>query len=355
MLGVRSRHLERHRLNQLQIGSDFLADLNRARSNGYFAQQAGLAFSPVFNPAVPGSVPLTVLPNFGAALLTNSTVVSNLQTNQVAGLADFYMTSRVAGSLATFMQNTAIYASQALANGGFSDYNALQPSCVASSGTVSSARSSTRSRTRTPIRPQAQNGFEAFMDNFRPQLNTGPSVFHQTHVVNANAIYELPFGHNQRWLNSSGLVDALVGGWPPATILAWQSGSPRACTPAVVNRAGRSNCGDPIGCDTALSTLSADEIKGVLGTTKTRRKNLLDRNLPRSSIEAGGAEGTDEKSNSANFNGQVFFNPAAGDVGNLSVLTFDETAQLPGGPRALEANPPDRWVWLRTRGRGHRA
>ena len=139
--------------NQVQISSDFLADFNRARSNGYLAQQAGLAFSPVFNPAVPGSVPLTVLPNFGANLLTNSTVVSNLQTNQVAGLADFYMTSRVPGALATFMQNPGIYASQALFNGGFSDYNALQLELRRQFRTVSSARSITRSRTRTPIRP----------------------------------------------------------------------------------------------------------------------------------------------------------------------------------------------------------
>ena len=51
--------------NQMQISPEFLADFNRARSNGFLAQQAGLAFSPVFNPDVPGSQPLTVLPNFG--------------------------------------------------------------------------------------------------------------------------------------------------------------------------------------------------------------------------------------------------------------------------------------------------
>ena len=40
-----------------------------------------------------------------------------------------------------------------------------------------------------------QNRFEAFMDNARPQLNTGRSIFHVTHVMNANAIFELPFGN----------------------------------------------------------------------------------------------------------------------------------------------------------------
>ncbi len=53
--------------NQVKISPEFLADFNRARSNGFLAQQAGLSFSPAFNPAVPGSEPLTVLPNFGSA------------------------------------------------------------------------------------------------------------------------------------------------------------------------------------------------------------------------------------------------------------------------------------------------
>src|SRR6185295_14982979 len=92
---------------------------------GYLAQQAGLPFSPVFNPAVSGSQPLTVLPSYGA-LLTNSTALNHMQTNAVAGLADFFIQSRSPGALATFMQNPAIYASQAIVNGAFSDYNALQ-------------------------------------------------------------------------------------------------------------------------------------------------------------------------------------------------------------------------------------
>jgi TonB dependent receptor-like, beta-barrel len=172
--------------NQVKISQDFLADFNRARSNGYLAQQAGLAFSPVFNPVVPGSVPLTVLPNFGSTLLTNSTVISNLQTNQVAALADFYMTSRVPGALATFMQNPDIYASQGLSNGAFSDYNSLQMELRHQyrSGFLGQVNY-TLSKTRTDSAGTAQNRFEAFMDNFRPELNTGRSVFNVTQVISA--------------------------------------------------------------------------------------------------------------------------------------------------------------------------
>ena len=70
--------------NQIKISPDFLADFNRARSNGYLAQQAGLPFSPVFNAAVPGSQQLTVLPNFG--LLTNAAAVS-CDSNERGGRA----------------------------------------------------------------------------------------------------------------------------------------------------------------------------------------------------------------------------------------------------------------------------
>jgi hypothetical protein len=54
-------------------------------------------------------------------------------------------------------------------------------------------------------------------------------------------------------------VDAFAGGSP----IIIYSGR------ATFNRAGRSNCStDPIGCNTAFSTLSLDEIKGMLGVFK---------------------------------------------------------------------------------------
>jgi hypothetical protein len=318
--------------NQVKISQDFLADFNRARSNGYLAQQAGLAYSPVFNPAVSGSVPLTVLPTFGTALLTNSTVISNLQTNQVAGLADFYMTSRVPGALATFMQNPAIYASQGLSNGAFSDYDSLQLELRHQyrSGFLGQLNY-TLSKTRTDSAGTAQNRFEAFMDNFRPELNTGRSVFNVTHVINANAIYELPFGRDKRWLHSNGVVDALAGGWQVASIVGWQSGSPLIIYSgrATFNRAGRSNCStDPIGCNTAFSTLSVDEIKGMLGVFKQPDGKVYWIDPKVVDTTTGRAVGADNLANSAGFTGQVFFNPAAGDVGNLPILAFDGPSQF---------------------------
>jgi hypothetical protein len=316
--------------NQVQLSPEFLADFNRGRSNGYLAQQAGLQWSPAFNPNVPGSVPLTVLPSFGANLLTNNTVVTNLQTNQVGALADFYVQS-VAGARATFMQNPGIYAAQGIANGGFSDFNSLQLELRRQfrNGFFGQV-GYTYSDTRTDSAGTAQNRFEAFMDNLRPELNTGRSVFHVTQVVAANTIYELPFGREKRWLNGGGLVDVLAGGWQVASIVSWQSGSPISITSqrGTFNRAGRSNCADPIGCNTAFTTLSESEIRNLLGIYKQPDGKIFWIDPRVVDPVSGRAVGADNIGNTPGFDGQVFFNPAAGEVGNLPILAFDGPAQF---------------------------
>ena len=314
--------------NQIKIAPEFLADFSRARSNGYLSQQAGLGFVPTFNAAVAGSQPLTVLPTFG--LLTNATALNHLQTNQVAGLADFYVQSRVAGALGTFMPNTGIYASQAILNGGFSDYNALQIEVRRrfKDGLFGQVNY-TLSDTKTDSAGTAQNRLEAFMDANRPELNTGRAQFHVTHVISANAIYELPFGEGRRWMDSGGFLNQVFGGWQVASIVSWQSGSPISFFSGrgTFNRPGRSSCGDPIGCNTAFSTLTADQIKDLLGVYKVENRiywidpKVID-------TATGRAVGADNLANSAGFPGQVFFNPGAGEVGNLPVLAFDGPAQF---------------------------
>ena len=318
--------------NQVQISPDFLADFNRARSNGYLAQAAGLAFSPAYNAAVPGSQPLTVLPSFGTSLLTNSTVISNIQTNAVAGLADFYITNRVAGALGTFMQNPAIYAAQAIVNGGFSDYHGLQFELRRQmQGGFFGQVNYTWSKTRTDSAGTAQNRFEAFMDNLRPGLSVGRSVFHQTHVLNGNAIYELPFGKGKRWAND-GVANVLAGGWQVSSIVAWQSGSPLSLVSgrATFNRAARSDCSTTAvnTCNTAFTNMSASDIQNLMGIYKQPDGRIYWIDPKVIDATTGRAVGADNLNNTAGFSGQVFFNPVAGQVGNLEVLTFDGPPQF---------------------------
>ena len=168
------------------------------------------------------------------------------------------------------------------------------------------------------------------MDNLRPELNTGRSVFHNTHVVNANAIYELPFGQGRRWLNGGRLSDIIFGGWQIASIFTWQSGSPISITSqrGTLNRAGRSNCADPIGCNTAFSTMSADEIKSLLGIFKQPDGRIYWIDPKVIDPNSGRAVGADNAGNTAGFTGQIFLNPAAGEVGNLPILVFDGPPQF---------------------------
>jgi hypothetical protein len=62
---------------------------------------------------------------------------------------------------------------------------------------------------------------------FNPGQNRGVSDFDMTHQINANWVYELPFGRGQRWGSSSnGFVNAVLGGWSFSGLYRWSSGLP---------------------------------------------------------------------------------------------------------------------------------
>jgi hypothetical protein len=317
--------------NQLKLAPDYLADFKRARKNAYLSQAAGLGFVPTYNASVGGSEQLTVLPTFG--LLSNSTVLNHLRNNGVAALADYYMTSRVGGALAYFMPNSAIYAAQGILNGGFSNYNGLQLDLRRQfKNGIFAQLNYSWSNTKTDSGGTAQSRLEAFLDNNRPGLSTGRSNFHQTHVINGNAIFELPFGKGKRWLNQGGVANVLFGNWQVSSILALQSGSPLSIYSGrgTFNRVGRSDCTTvgQTGCNTAVSSLSVAQIKKLLGVYKTSNGNIywIDPKVINSVTGVG--TNADNIDQSADFDGQVFFNPGAGDVGNLPIMAFDSPWQF---------------------------
>ena len=136
-------------------------------------------------------------------------------------------------------------------------------SCGVSSGTaifgqINYTFSDTRSDS---IGDTSQNRIEPFLDNNRPQLDAGHSLYHNAHVINANGVFELPFGEGKPWLNGGGFSDAVFGGWQLATIVKWQSGAPLSIRSArgTFNRTGRS------GRQTAATSLTADQIKALFG------------------------------------------------------------------------------------------
>jgi hypothetical protein len=58
----------------------------------------------------------------------------------------------------------------------------------------------------------------------------GPSIFDIRHNFVANAVYELPFGAGKRYLNESGIMEKIVGGWSLSSIGLWHTGHPLTIT-----------------------------------------------------------------------------------------------------------------------------
>ena len=76
----------------------------------------------------------------------------------------------------------------------------------------------------------------------------------------------------------------------------------------------------PIGiCNTAYSTLSRGQIKDLIGIYKQPDGRIYWIDPKVIDPATGRAVGADNLGNTAGFAGQVFFNPGAGEVGNLPV------------------------------------
>ncbi len=68
----------------------------------------------------------------------------------------------------------------------------------------------------------------AFIENaLRPDDNHAVSDFDLTHMINANAMWDIPIGRGKTFLNTSNKgLDAVIGGWQMTGIFRWNSGLP---------------------------------------------------------------------------------------------------------------------------------
>jgi len=134
---------------------------------------------------------------------------------------------------------------------------------------------------------------------------------------------ELPFGPGKRWLNQGGWWNDLAAGWQISAIVHWQSGAPISLLAGrgTFNRGARSSN------QTARTTLSVGEIRKLLGVREVDGNlywidpSVTDPNTSR-------AVGPDTLTNAPGFSGQVFFNPMAGEVGTLPILSIDGPSQF---------------------------
>ncbi|MDQ3756082.1 MAG: carboxypeptidase-like regulatory domain-containing protein [Acidobacteriota bacterium] len=72
---------------------------------------------------------------------------------------------------------------------------------------------------------QIQNAVSEFSTSYFPDADYGPSDFDRRHILNANAVYDLPFGRGRRF-QTGNWADNLIGGWYIAGIFQASSGVP---------------------------------------------------------------------------------------------------------------------------------
>ena len=71
------------------------------------------------------------------------------------------------------------------------------------------------------------NNAGLILNPITPKANRGVSSFDVKHLINANAIFEMPFGRGKRFFaKSPGIVDAFIGGWQLTGIFRYNSGLP---------------------------------------------------------------------------------------------------------------------------------
>jgi hypothetical protein len=335
-------------LNQVNIVSNgFLADFNRARNNIklYGSSQVNC----IISVTRPDCQPLQLLNQapFNTSAFGNplgfSNTINPITTGDVGQLAFVYLsTFGVGNSVLLNNRNTGVV--DLITNQSRYRYNALQTEIRRRfSGGLTFQANYTFQKTLTDSTGTGQTRFEPLIDNAQPNLEYSIADFDTTHVFNLNMIYELPFGKGKRFVGgANGVVDRIVGGWQVTSIIRWDSGAPFSITDprGTLNRAGRS------GRQTAFTNLSKAEVRKLVGVFRTpcgiffidpqvinidlaacdhgTATSPIPQILPRvAGTTAGvaslgfnpfGAPGTVVPQT---FPGQVFFNLAPGQTGNM--------------------------------------
>ena len=69
--------------------------------------------------------------------------------------------------------------------------------------------------------------YAQIINTWEPNQLYGPSDYDLRHQINANYIWDLPFGRGQRFASSVGrLADELIGGWQTTGVVRWTTGFP---------------------------------------------------------------------------------------------------------------------------------
>ena len=338
-------------VNQVNIGSNgFLADFNRARSNGFIAAATpanapgctgpGTAtqcgqFNPLFNPNLAGSQQLTIFPDIcgaGALGFIGPTDFSgldflnnNILTGFIGDMAHTYQEFGCGPTPGFFAPNDLIVGGDLLKNSSFSTYHA---------GTVEVRRRFNKglyfqanyvfSKVMTDYGTSVnadQSRFQPYLDNARPFVEKARAPFDLTHQFKANFTYELPIGKGQRFLSTNSRAwGLLLNGWQTGSIFTWQSGAPFSIvsTQPTFNRSGTRSLHN-----TAVATLTHQQISGDLGVFVQPGGIVYLINPKLVNPATGtGAPSSPQLSCAPAVPGG-FCNPQPGEIGNLQLNAFN--------------------------------
>jgi hypothetical protein len=263
--------------NQIDIRSNgFAADFNRAANNLALCNATpGCTTGGYYNAGIVGSIPLQVFPLMqGNEFLNDPTVISFLDQGIPADLALLYIQNNLNNHPTVanpnlvpyikFLANPASGVVNRLQNGAFYEYNSLQVEVRRrfSQGLYFQANYTfSKNLGDAAAGNGSQSLVEPYLDNLNPRLDKTRVDFDQTHAFNFNGVYQLPFGQGKPFLNSSGWLDRIVGGWELSGIVSWNSGVPITFVDprGTLNRAGRS------GRQTANTSLNYNQIDDLLG------------------------------------------------------------------------------------------
>jgi hypothetical protein len=306
--------------NQLNINEQgFLADFNRARSNGFLAQAATGSFNPAFNANIAGSQPLTVFPRLASGgLLTNATIRNLIQTGQPGELASVYQTNRLNGQL-NFFPNPLALATNIVENFSNANYNGLQLDFRrAYTNGLQFQLNYAFSKAISDTAGDEQTSFQAFVDFNNTGLEKARSIFDTTHSTKANFAYTLPFGEGGKWSTTNAFINKVIGGWSVNGLMTYQSGAPFSIMSlrGTVNRGVRSNNtqnGNP-----ASTTLTKSQIDDLIAFRMTGNGPFyFAPSVTGNDGRAAQPDGQPLRS------GQAFYNPNPGENGGLARRMFD--------------------------------
>jgi hypothetical protein len=295
--------------NQVQIGQ-ILPNFQQAYQNGVLSLQQTGVFRPAYNANITGSQPLPFFNQLpGGGLLTNSTVITDIQTQQVGQLATVYQENGLNGPV-NFFANPNILGGNVLQNYSNSDYQALQVDLTHRFANGFQFQTNfVWSQLLSDAEGTGQTDFEPFLDNNNAKIERHrPEGYSLPLVFKANGLYELPFGPRKHFNPGNRVVQKLVGGWNVAGILTWQTGSPYSILSGrgTLNRSARS------GNETADTNLSLGQLNSLFQVRNTGNGPFIAaQSLITNDGEAVGPDG------GAQFAGQGFTNPGAGQIGTL--------------------------------------